>query len=103
MENEDLEKRLDNIDNKLDGIQQLMIDTALQQKDIDLLKEEVRQLKSEQNRLRETVAELRVQPTKSKADKWNTIEKWMFAGMLTFFGGCIVYIIKNGLAGNVID
>lgn len=102
MEQIDIEKRLDNIDHKLDGIQQLMIDTALQQKDIDLLKEEVKQLKAEQEKLKETVANLKNQPTKDKADKWTTIEKWLFTGVLAFLGGCIIYIIKNGLVGNVI-
>lgn len=103
MEQIEIEKRLDSIDHKLDGIQQLMIDTALQQKDIDLLKEEVKQLKAEQERLKETVAGLKGQPNKDKADKWNIIEKWIFTGVLTFLGGCIVFIIKNGLTRNVIQ
>lgn len=103
MEQIEIEKRLDSIDHKLDGIQQLMIDTALQQKDIDLLKDEVKQLKAEQEKLKETVANLKGQPNKDKADKWNIIEKWLFAGVLTFLGSCIVYIIKNGLVRNVIQ
>ena len=103
MEQIEIEKRLDNIDHKLDGIQQLMIDTALQQKDIDLLKDEVKQLKSEQEKIKGTVASLKGQSNKDKAAKWNTIEKWLFAGVLTFLGSCIVYIIKNGLTRNVIQ
>lgn len=103
MEQIDIEKRLGNIDQKLDGIQQLMIDTALQQKDIDMLKEEVKDLKAEQKELKETVAILKNRPTKDKADKWNTIEKWLFAGVLSFLSGCVIYIIKNGMVGNVVD
>lgn len=102
MEQIDIEKRLGNIDQKLDGIQQLMIDTALQQKDIDILKEEVKNLKVEQEKLKETVTILKNRPAKDKANKWNTIEKWLFTGVLSLLSGSVIYIIKKVLAGNVV-
>ena len=97
----DIEKRLDKIDNQLNDIQQLMLDTALQQKDIDLLKEEVKELKAEQTKLKSTVSALKQQPTKDKADKWALIEKGIFHGILTFLAGCVVYLIKTGAIANV--
>ena len=67
-----------------------------------LLKEEVKDLKAEQKELKETVAILKNRPTKDKADKWNTIEKWLFAGVLSFLSGSVIYIIKNGMVKNVV-
>lgn len=99
----DIEKRLDKIDSQLDDIQQLMLNNALQQKDIDSLKEEVKELKEEQKELKSNIAELKLRPTKAKADKWAIIEKGIFHGILTFLAACVIYIIKTGATGNVID
>lgn len=86
MTDEAIEKKLDKIDKQLDTIHTLMLDTALQQKDIDQLKEKVKKLEEEQSALKSEVEGLKNKDNRKKAQVFDSVLKYIGTAIL---GACI--------------
>lgn len=78
----ELEKKLEKIDNKLDSINTYILQTALQQKDIENLKEELTELKLEQKEIKAQLETIKNQPTKEKAKVFDSIAKYIGTAIL---------------------
>lgn len=84
-----IEYRLTAIEETLKELKEVMIKTALQQKDIDSLKNKTEDITDDLNSLDKRIKVLELQPYKEKSNRWefiiNTAFKFLITGLVVYF------------------
>lgn len=90
-----LDFRLTNIENTLNELKNVLVETKLQQRDIDDLKKMQQETLEAINSHDKRIRNLEIAPDKDKASKWELIADYLFKGIL---GAVVVVILaKIGL------
>ena len=90
-----IEYRLTAIEETLKELKDVMIKTALQQKDIDSLKNKTEDITDDLNSMDKRIKVLELQPYKEKSNKWEFILNTAFKFLIT--GVCIYFFTQIGI------
>lgn len=90
MNEETINYRLDNIEETLNKLTNLITETQLQQKDIEELKNTAKQQAEEIKDLKNIVLELKQQPVKAAAGRWNYIVDYVFKFLVAAGVGAVL-------------
>lgn len=84
-----IEYRLTAIEETLKELKDVMIKTALQQKDIEELKHKTEEITDDLNSIDKRIKVLELQPYKEKSSRWefiiNTAFKFLITGLIVYF------------------
>lgn len=78
-----IEYRLTSIEEKLDEMKNLLIESQIHARDIDYLKRKVKELESNQNTQEERMRKVEEAPAIHKAERWQQVLDFVFKSMMT--------------------
>ena len=87
--------RLEKIENSIEELRKVVIDSRIQAHDIEDMKADIIRHEGKIDKLENKVQELELKPTKEKADKWQYILDYVFKSIVAVAIGVI--LVKVGL------
>lgn len=87
--------RLEKIENSIEELRKVLVDSRIQAHDIEDMKSDILRHEGKFDKLENKVHELEVKPTKEKADKWQYILDYVFKSIVAVAIGTI--LVKVGL------
>ena len=87
--------RLEKIENSIEELRKVLIDSRIQAHDIEDMKADIIRHEGKIDKLENKVQELELKPTKEKADKWQYILDYVFKSIVAVAIGVI--LVKVGL------
>lgn len=87
--------RLEKIENSIEELRKVLVDSRIQAHDIEDMKADIIRHEGKIDKLENKVQELELKPTKEKADKWQYILDYVFKSIVAVAIGVI--LVKVGL------
>ena len=87
--------RLEKIENSIEELRKVLVDSRIQAHDIEDMKADIIRHEGKLDKLENKVQELELKPTKEKADKWQYILDYIFKSIVAVAIGVI--LVKVGL------
>ena len=87
--------RLEKIENSIEELRKVLVDSRIQAHDIEDMKADIIRHEGKIDKLENKVQELELKPTKEKADKWQYILDYIFKSIVAVAIGVI--LVKVGL------
>lgn len=87
--------RLEKIENSIEELRKVLVDSRIHAHDIEDMKSDIIRHEGKIDKLENKVQELELKPTKEKADKWQYILDYVFKSIVAVAIGVI--LVKVGL------
>jgi predicted nucleic acid-binding Zn-ribbon protein len=87
--------RLEKIENSIEELRKVLVDSRVQSHDIEDMKSDIIRHEGKIDKLENKVQELELKPTKEKADKWQYILDYIFKTLVALAIGA--FLIKLGI------
>lgn len=87
--------RLSTIEEQLKDLKKLMIDSAIQQKDMQTMEQRVSHLESNEQEIFHRLNQLEIRPEQDSARRWNYVVDYIFKAIVSF--GVVLLLCKVGL------
>lgn len=87
--------RLEKIENSIEELRKVLVDSRIQAHDIEDMKADIIRHEGKLDKLENKIQELELKPTKEKADKWQYIVDYIFKSVVAVAIGVI--LVKVGL------
>ena len=87
--------RLEKIENSIEELRKVLVDSRIQAHDIEDMKADIIRHEGKLDKLENKIQELELKPTKEKADKWQYIVDYIFKSVVAV--AIAVILVKVGL------